>query len=287
MDELLADLRLGARMLFKSPAFTAISLLALGLGIGANTVMFSVANTVLLRTLDYPEPQQLAWIETVQLETRTPIGFSPPDFYRLREENRSFSSVAGLYRKAVNLTGGQEPQRIRAIVASSDALTLLGVVPTLGRGFARDDEAWGSHRVAILGDGLWRSRFGGDPAVIGRSITLDGEPWTVIGVLPPGFSWLGSETSLLLPLSFEPGDNLNTHNNYFMGVVGRLRRGVEEAQARAELASIAQRIGREFPESRNLGMDSLPLDRSMVENVRPAVLVLVGAVGFVLLIACA
>jgi putative ABC transport system permease protein len=287
MDALLADLRLGARMLLKAPAFTAVSLLALALGIGANTVMFSVANTVLLRPLAYRDAQDLAWLETVQLDTRTKIPFSPPDFYRLREANRTFSGVAALYRQPVNLTGAQEPLRVRAVVASADLLPVLGVVPAHGRGFSREDERWGSHRLAILGDGLWRSRFGRDPAVIGSSISLDGQPYTVVGVLPQGFSWLGSEVPLLLPLSFEPGDNLNSHNNYFVGVIGRLGRGVALTQARAELAGIALQIGREFPESRGLGMDLLPLEDAMVGGVRAAVLVLLGAVGFVLLIACA
>jgi putative ABC transport system permease protein len=187
----------------------------------------------------------------------------------------------------VNLTGGQEPQRVRAIVASAELLPVLGVTPALGRGFSRDDERWGSHRVALLGDGLWRSRFGADPSMVGRSITLDGQPYTVAGVLPPGFSWLGSDTPLLLPMSFEPGDNLNSHNNYFVAVVGRLRPGVREERARAELAGTAAQIANEFPESRSLTMDLERLDDSMVGGVRGAVLVLAGAAGFVLLIACA
>jgi len=287
METLLADLRLGLRMLVKAPAFTAVSLLALALGIGANTVMFSVANTVLLRPLAYRDSRELMRVQTVQQDTRTPIGNSPPDFYRLRETNQSFSGVAALYRNPVNLTGGQEPQRVRAIVASAELLPVLGVAPALGRGFSRDDERWGSHRVAILGDGLWHSRFGGDPSIVGRSMALDGQLYVVAGVLPPGFSWLGNEAQLLLPLSFEPGDNLNSHNNYFMAVIGRLRRGATGEGARAELAGIARQIGSEFPESRGLGMDLEPLEDSMVGGVRAAVLVLLGAVGFVLLIACA
>src|SRR5437899_1198435 len=125
MDTLLADLRLGLRMLLKAPAFTAVSLLALALGIGANSVMFSVANTVLLRPLAYRDAWQLMWVQTVQQDTKTPIGNSPPDFYRLRERNQSFSGVAALYRNPVNLTGGQEPQRVRAIVASAELLSVL------------------------------------------------------------------------------------------------------------------------------------------------------------------
>src|SRR3954469_22431813 len=287
METLLADLRLAMRMLLKAPAFTAVSVFALALGIGANTVMFSVASTVLLQPLSYPDAARIMWIDTVQRDTGSSIASSPPDFYRLRETSHGFAAVAALYRKAVNVTGGQEPQRVRAIVASSDLLPVLGVAPALGRGFALDDERWGSHRVALLGNGMWRSRFGADPAIVGRAISIDGQPYTVVGVLAAGFTWLGSETELLLPLSFEPGDNLNSHNNYFLGAVGLLRPGVTVEQGKSELAAIGRGIAQEFPESRNLGLDLEPLEKSMVGDLRPAIAVLLGAVAFVLLIACA
>ncbi len=287
METLLADVRLGMRMLLKAPAFTAVSVFALALGIGANTVMFSVASTVLLQPLSYPDASRIMWIDTVQRDTGSSIASSPPDFYRLRETSHGFTAVAALYRKAVNVTGAQEPQRVRAIVTSSDLLGVLGVVPALGRGLALDDERWGSHRVALLGNGMWRTRFGGDPAIVGRAISIDGQPYTVVGVLPAGFTWLGSETELLLPLSFEPGDNLNSHNNYFLGMVGRLRPGVTVQQGRLEVAAIGRGIAEEFPESRKLGLNLEPLENSLVGEMRPAVVVLLGAVAFVLLIACA
>ncbi|HEY6890731.1 MAG TPA: ABC transporter permease, partial [Solirubrobacter sp.] len=189
--------------------------------------------------------------------------------------------------KAVNVTGADDPQRVRAIVASSETLRVLGAAPALGRSFSLDDERWGSHRVALLGNGLWRSRFGADPGVIGRALTVDGQPYTVVGVLPPGFTWIGSETELLLPLSFAPGDNLNSHNNYFMGVVGRLREGVTVEQARADVAAVGRGIAEQFPESRGIAMDLLPLEDSVFGELRPAMAVLLGAVAFVLLIACA
>src|SRR5207302_6987009 len=123
---------------------------------------------------------------------------------------------SGRYRRPVNPTGAYEPERIRAIVGSANLLTLLGAVPSRGRGFGLEDEQWGSHRVALISDGLWRSRFGADPAVVGRTVGIDSQPHTIVGILPPGFSWLDSDVQLLLPMSFEPGDNLNSHNNYFM-----------------------------------------------------------------------
>ena len=287
MDALRADLLLALRMLAKAPGFTCVSLLALILGIGANTVMFSVVNSVVLRPLTYPEPHDLMMVETVQRDTGAHIPSSPPDFQRVRESNRSFASIAALYRRPMNLTGNDEPQRLRAIVTSAELLRVLRVAPALGRAFSADDERWGSHRVAILGDGLWRSRFGSERSVIGRSITLDGQPYLVVGVLPPGFSWLGSEVPLLLPMSFAPGDNLNSHNNYFIGIVGRLRSGVTREQARADVSAIAREIELQFPESRGLGMDAEPMEDLQVADVRSAILVLLGAVCFVLLIACA
>src|SRR5216684_3449391 len=161
------------------------------------------------------------------------------------------------------------------------------VEPELLRGRGALPQSGEPHRRAGAATRARHRRFRGAPTIVGRSITLDGQPYTVAGVLPPGFSWLGNEAQLLLPLSFEPGDNLDSHNNYFMAVIGRLRRGVTEERARAELAGIARQIGSEFPESRSLSMDLEPLEDSMVGGVRAAVRVLLGAVAFVLLIACA
>ncbi|HYZ90407.1 MAG TPA: ABC transporter permease, partial [Myxococcales bacterium] len=287
METFLKDFRLAARALRKAPAFTAVSLGVLALGIGANSVMFGVVDTVLLRPLAYRDPHRLMAIETVQQDTNTPISNSPPEFYRLRDESRAFETVAGLYRRPVNLTGAHEPERVRAIVVSADLLSLLGAAPVLGRGFARDDERWGSHRVALIGSSLWRTRFGADPAVIGRTVGLDGQPYTIVGVLPPGFSWLGYEAELLLPMSFEPGDNMNSHNNYFMAIVARLRRGATQEQGRREVSALGSSVAKEFPESRGLGMRAVPMDEWMTGEVRPAILVLLGAVSLVLLIACA
>jgi putative ABC transport system permease protein len=287
MEALLRDLKLALRMLMKSPVFALVSIGALALGIGANTAMFSVANTVLLQALTYRDPERLVMVSTVQEDTGARIVNSPPDFYRLRESNRSFESIAALYSQPQNLTGGQEPQRLRGIVASADLFSVLGVAPALGRGFSREDESWGSSHVAVITDGFWRSRFGGDRGVLGKTLTLGGQPTTIVGVMPTGFSWLGGEAQVFLPMSFAPGDNLNSHNNYFVAMVARLRPGVSQEQARLELRSIASEIQRLSPESRGLGLDLQPLQEVMVGGVRTAILVLLGAVAVVLLIACA
>ena len=252
METLLGDLRLALRMLVKAPLFALLSIGALALGIGANAVMFGVIETVLLEPLVYRDSSRLVMVQTVLEESGTRIGSSPPDFYRLREKNRSFEGVAALYAQPLNLTGAQEPERVRALHVTANLLPLSGVEPAFGRGFSADDEKWGSQPVALISDGLWHTRFGGDRSVLGHTLALGGEPATIIGVLPKGFSWLGSEGQVLLPMSFAPGDNRNTHNNYFIAMVTRLRPGVSPDQARAELRDFGQGVQRDFPE------DTLP-----------------------------
>ena len=287
METLLGDLRLALRMLVKAPLFALLSIGALALGIGANAVMFGVIETVLLEPLVYRDSSRLVMVQTVLEESGTRIGSSPPDFYRLRETNRSFEGVAALYAQPLNLTGAQEPERVRALYITANLLPLLGVQPAFGRGFSADDEKWGAQPVALISDGLWHTRFGDDRSVLGHTLTLGGEPATIIGVLPKGFSWLGSEGQVLLPMSFAPGDNRNTHNNYFIAMVTRLRPGVSPDQARAELRDFGQGVQRDFPETIGYGFDLAALRDVMVGKARVAVLVLAGAVAFVLLIACA
>ena len=189
METLLGDLRLALRMLVKAPLFALLSIGALALGIGANAVMFGVIETVLLEPLVYRDSSRLVMVQTVLEESGTRIGSSPPDFYRLREKNRSFEGVAALYAQPLNLTGAQEPERVRALHVTANLLPLSGVEPAFGRGFSADDEKWGSQPVALISDALWHTRFGGDRSVLGRTLALGGEPATIIGVLPKGFSW--------------------------------------------------------------------------------------------------
>src|SRR5262249_18318924 len=150
------------------------------------------------------------------------LATAPPDFYVYRARNRSLQSLSSFYTRPFDLTGGDEPERIRILIVSSDFLRTLGVPPARGRDFAPEDERWGDHRVVLLTDAFWRRRFGADPGVVGRRITLAAEAYTVIGVLPRGFSFVGVEAQALVPMSFAPGDNLNTHNNYFLTMLGRL-----------------------------------------------------------------
>lgn len=287
VETALKDLRFAFRLMRRNPGFTGIILATLAIGIGANAVMFSVVNTVLLRPLPYADPSQLVIVDTVQAADRPLLLTSPPDFYAYRAQNRTLTDLDAFYTRSMNLTGGAEPERMPALVASSSFFASLGARPTLGRGFVLEEEQWGAHRVVVLADGLWRRRFGGDPNIIGQPVTLNGEPSVVIGVLSPAFSFLGLDVQLVVPMAFEPGDNLNSHSNYFLRMLGRLRPGVTREQAAADLNRISETIIAEHAVNEGTSLDVTSLREALVGDVRRAVLVLLGAVGFVLLISCA
>lgn len=287
IETLAQDLRLGLRKLRQSPGFTAATLTVLALGIGANAVMFSVVNALLLRPLPYPQPERLLRVQTVDAATQADSATAVPDFEEYRGRNRTFEGLASFYTRSLDLTGAGDPERIRTLIVSSGFLEVLRARPARGRGFVAEDERWGGHRSVILTDGLWRRRFGGDPALVGHTITLNTEPYTVIGVLPPQFAFMGIEFHALVPMSFAPGDNLDSHNNYFLTMVGRLRADASAAAALADLNGIAQDIIRRHPENQGTAVGVKPLQQALVGGVKPALFVLFGAVAFVLLITCA
>jgi putative ABC transport system permease protein len=287
MSGFLQDLRYALRTLANAPGFTAVAVITLALGIGANTAIFSVVRAVLLRPLPYRSAGDLVLAQTIQKEPRQLWATAPPDFYAIRQLNRTLEGLASFYVRPLNLTGADEPERVRALIVSSNFFAVLGREPLVGRGLTMADEQWGAHRVAILTDGLWRRRFNGDPAIVGQTIRLDSESYTVVGVLPPRFSFDPASAQLFLPMAFAPGDNLNTHNNYFLTMVGRLKGGISREQALADIDAIMAQIEREHPENKGLATDLTPLQEAIVQDVRPAILILMGAVGFVLLIACA
>ncbi len=286
VDTLSQDVRLGLRMMRRSPSFTAVALVVLALGIGANTVMFSVVNTLLLRSLPYPEAARLLRVQTVDSEHRDQAT-AVPDFHEYRSRNRTFEGLSAFYFGPFDVTGGEAPERIRALIVSSEFLGVLRTPPAIGRDILPRDEQWGEHRVMVLTDGFWHRRFAADPTIVGRRITLNTEPYTVVGILPPRFSFLGRDFQALVPMSFAPGDNLNSHNNYFLTMVGRLRPDAAVAAAVSDLNAISQSIILEHPENRGTAIGMKPLQEALVGDVRPALLVLFGAVAFVLLIACA
>ncbi len=287
MNSAIQDLRYALRMLARSPGFTAVIVLTLALGIGANTAIFSVTESVLLRPLPFRAPERLVMAQTIKRTTGQTWSTSPPDYGLLRAGNATFDQLAAFYSRSANLGGQGEPERVRALTVSSNFFATLGVAPAAGRDFVAGDERWGAHRVAILSDGLWRRRFGADRAAVGAAIRFNGEPYAVVGIAPPGFALTGIEAELFTPMAFAPGDNRNTRNNYFLTMLGRVKPGVRRARALADLDAIMRAIERDHPENKGLGVAITPLREALVGAARPALLVLMGAVALLLAIACA
>jgi putative ABC transport system permease protein len=279
------DLRYGARMLSKQPGFTLIAALTLSLGIGANTALFSVVNAVLLRPLPYPDPARLMQIG--QSGTGGDDGsVGEPKFLFWRDQNRTFEAMA-LYQpigSGVNLAGGNDAEYVSALKVSLDFFRALGVAPSLGRGFTREEDQPGGERVAIVSDGLWRRRFGADGGLIGKSVAINSANYTVVGVLPPGFQFL-PDADVFTPL--RPSPEGDSDSNY--GAIGRLKSGVTEAQAQADLKLVAEKYRAAFPRRMqpNESAAAVSLQRSQTADVRSLLWLLLGAVSFVLLIACA
>ena len=284
---MLKDLRFAWRLLRRSPGFSAVVLLTLAVGIGANTVMFSVVNTVLLRPLPYGEADRLVSVQPVD-PARRPAFTAPPDYYAYRERTQTLDRIEAFYGAPYNLTGGGDPERVPTLIVSSGFFDTLGVTFAAGRGFRLHEEQQGSHRVAVLSHALWQRRFSADPAIVGTPITLNGEPFIVVGVLPAGFYYLGVNPQIFVPMSFRPGDALNSHSNHFLRLFGRTRAGVTHTQAAAELSAVAGAIDVEQSLNPGTTVEVMSLRDALVGgDVRRALLVLLGAVGLVLLIACA
>src|SRR3954469_16984049 len=288
--DLSQDVRYGLRMLLKNPGFTAIAVLALALGIGANSAIFSVVNTLLLRPLPYKNPSQLVVI----WENATHLGFpkntpSPANFLDWQKQNTLFEGMGAFAERSFNLTGMGEPERLDGRRVSANLFDLLGVKPIVGRAFVPDEDKPGT-KVALLNESLWRRRFGSDPAVIAQALTLTGGSYTVVGVLPnsvrlPAFgNW---RDQVWVPLAF-PAEEAAARGNHFLEVIGRMKPGVTLEQARAEMATIMARLAQQYPEDNTrIGTVVNALHEEIVGNMKPALLILLGAVAFVLLIACA
>ncbi|HTV57892.1 MAG TPA: ABC transporter permease [Verrucomicrobiae bacterium] len=293
MSTLLQDIRYAIRLLTKSPGFTAIVVLTLALGIGANTAIFSVVNGVLLNPLPYPHPNQLVTVASSS-EDFSEGSISYPDYLDWVRDNRTFSSLAA-YRsyKSFNLIGQGEPERVRAVEVSANFFPTLGVAPQLGRNFSAAEDQPDGTPVAILSDGFWKSKFASLPSIVGKTLNLDGTDYTIIGVLPASYYFCCRS------INYEPGDvfvPLAQEKNPWMkdrrihpGIfaLGRVRDGVTLAQARADMASLANHLAAEYPDAdKDRGIGVTPLKQEMVKQIRPFLLVLLAAVGFVLLIAC-
>jgi predicted permease len=289
IDTLVQDVRYGVRMLRRNPGFTFIAVLTLALGIGANTAIFSVVNAVLLRSLPYRDPDRLVRVSYFRERLSTDIALGA-EFLEWRDQSKVLEQIAAYRFETADLSGDGEPERLASARISADLFTTLGVSPALGRNFTRTEDADGGPPVVILSDSLWRRRFSGDPQVIGRSITLNGQSRTIIGIMPAGFKFF-EKPELWLPLALNVTENLNRKQMGQVRVIARLKRGVTLEAARADLSVILQRQRNAFPQiySRygDLQVRVIELSESFVGNVRLALLVLLGAVSFVLFIACA
>jgi putative ABC transport system permease protein len=288
MQTLWRDLRYSARMLLKKPGFTLIAVFTLALGIGANTAIFSVVNAVLLRPLPYAEPERLMMINATDLARGgTNMGINLPDFREWRAGNRSFDAMAAFSVENYNISGNEEPERVAGAVASADLFKTMGVNPVQGRAFLSEEEQYGKHRVVVLSDGLWRRRFGAQTRLNGQTIKLNGEVFTVIGVAPRGFQFPYQNVMLWIPLALPDGSEYNTRGNFWLYVVGRLKKGVSAAQAQSDIAGVQRRVEEGSKGFTSIGVNLAPLHETTVGNARRALLVLLGAVLFVLLIGCA
>jgi putative ABC transport system permease protein len=279
------DLRYGARILLKQPVFTLIAVLTLSLGIGANTAIFSLVNAVLLSPLPFAEPERLVWTWG-EFSGGNRASTSPPDFLDYRAQNRSFEELAAIYFNSFNLTGAGEPERIIGNTVTTNFFQALGVKPVQGRAFLPEEEQSGRERVAIIGQGLWQRRFGGDPQIIGKTIQLDGRSHTVVGVAPDATRVL-QEAEIWTPLTFDdPG--MKIRRFHFLRAIGRLKQGMTLQQAQADIDSVAAGLEKLYPESnKDWRLRLVPMREYLVGQTRRPLYVLLGAVGFVLLIACA
>jgi putative ABC transport system permease protein len=286
MSTLRQDLQYGARMLVKKPGFTLVATIALALGIGANTAIFSVVNAVLLRPLPFAEPDRLVRIWESNPGRGWPeFSASEPNYYDWARQNEVFEQVAALQGATFNLTGTGEPERIIGVFATANIFQTLGVAPVYGRSFLDEEDRPGAPRVVILSHAIWQRQFGADTALVGKTINLNGESSTVVGVLPAEFRFT-SGTELWVPLARKLAES--NRSNHILSVFARLKPGVTLEQAEANMATIAGRLEQQYPAS-NAGwgvrLRSF-YDWAVPEQTRRSILVLLGAVGFVLLIAC-
>ncbi len=284
-ERLIQDVRYGLRALRRTPAFTTIAVLTLALAIGANTAVFTVVNSVLLRPLPFRDPERLFLVSYIptNLPFELPPGLADRLYIAYRERARAFESVSGYQRQQVTLSGVGDAARLFGTRVSANFVTVLGVAPAIGRAFATDEETPGRDRVVILGDRLWRQRFNADQTIIGKTITLDGIRRVVVGVMPRGFTFPASaDLRVPMAITLDPG------NSFIVPVVGRLRDGVTPQQAQSELESLVETMPRD---PRAAGLKSvaaiIPLKDNLTRGIRKSLYIFGGAVGFVLLIACA
>jgi putative ABC transport system permease protein len=287
METFIQDLRYGVRVLLKSPGFTATAIIALALGIGANTAVFSVVNTVLLKPLPYKNSDRLILMFGASLETGQVSGsVSPPDFVDYRQQNTTLERLAAVTGASFSLTGGGEPERIQSARVSEGFFETFGIDPLYGRTFTSEEEQAGRDQVVILGNGIWQRRFGADPSLLGQTIMLNDKSYTVVGIMPQGFQY-PRDVELWVPFAFGIPQT-SVRRFHYLRPVGLLKPGVSLQQAQSDFTSIARRLSEQYPDSnRDYGAGLVSMTERVVGDMRQPLWILSGAVGFVLLIACA
>jgi putative ABC transport system permease protein len=290
MGNLLQELRFGFRLIRKNPGFAAIAILVLGLGIGANTAIFSVVNGVLLRPLPYPQPDQLVRVwhtpPAKSFPGMTRFSVSAANFVDWKAQSKSFDGLAMYNYTHATMTGGNQPQVVRITRVTDGFFGVFRMQPILGRTFTADEDQSGRGHVLMLSNSFWKSQFGGDASIVGRKINFEDETYTVVGVAPASFRY-PEFAQAWAPMAWTDKEKA-VRGEHHSGVVGRLKGGVDLKQAQAEMDAISARLADEYPEDdKGWGAVVVPLHEDLVGDVRPALLVLLGAVGFVLLIACA
>ena len=297
VETTLQDLRYGVRALRKSPAYSLVAIATLAIGIGAGTAVFSVAGAVLLRPLPYKAPDELVRIfETNPLRRWTRNIAAPANYADWRARNKSFTGIGAYEQFNTNgsgagdvfLTGFGEPQALKSLGVSGNLFDVLGAAPLLGRTFTEEEQWEGRSRVAVLSYGLWQSAFGGDPAIVGRTITLSGRAYDVVGVMPRTFFFPGRDVQLWIPFGYTPELLTTARRPHWLGVVARRRPGVSFEQARDDMTAIARDLEKQYPDTNTqMGVRLEPLHESYSSGPRAALLMLSGAVGLLFLIVCA
>ena len=291
---MITDLKYALRMLIKAPGFAVIAILTLALGIGANSAIFSVIDTVLLRPLPFKNPDEIVMIWGRYANDTGPVRgnvHSYPDFVDLRDQSQSIASMAAYTRTAGTLSYAEDANYLEGLAITPGVFDVLGVQPLLGRGFTEEDAKNEADRVVVLSYNLWRTAFGGDPKIVGQQVMLSSRPHTVIGVMPPSWKFPIEDEHIdyALPLQYFGMQMLNRRGAHFLSVVGRLKPGVSIQKAEAETTAIVSRLSKQYPDTNMnlIGCAVVTLHSDVVGNVRPALIVMLGAVALVLLIACA
>ena len=294
MQTLFQDLRYAIRMMARNRAFTAVAVLVLALGIGANSVIFSVVNAVLLRSLPFPDPDRIVIVFESNLQRHSQEAVAAANFLDWRDRNQVFESLATYREESFSLTGADRPESVSGLVTTAALFPVLGVKPMLGRVFQTDEESLGSARVALISQSLWERRFAADPNIIGQKLTANSEPLTIIGVMPAQFRFADSDLwipprQVVSEHVLSPTVNMSTNRgSHYLSAIGRLKPGVTLQQARADMDAVASRMEEQNPnENMGRGVNLSTLREQAVGDIRPTLLVLFGTVGFVLLIACA